>query len=84
MSLDCTDGDVRVMGGGSEWEGRVEICQNNNFLRVCDDLWDEAEARVVCKQLNYFGPGLCHWTEYMCEDANAYKLMIHNIHLLYL
>ena len=55
---DCTDGAVRLMGGPAMWEGRVEICQSNTFITVCDDLWDEKEAQVVCRQLGYTGPGL--------------------------
>ena len=39
-------------------EGRVEICVNNVYQTVCDDLWDEQEARVVCRQNGYTGPGL--------------------------
>ena len=53
----CSNGDVRLTGGSSLWEGRVEICQSNSFFRVCDDLWDELEAKVVCRQLNYTGQG---------------------------
>ena len=55
--LDCSDSDIRLMGGKSPLEGRVEICQNNTYSTVCDDLWDELEARVVCRQLDYTGPG---------------------------
>ena len=40
------------------WEGRVEICQSNTYVTVCDDMWDENEAQVVCRQLGYTGPGL--------------------------
>ena len=54
---DCNDSDIRLMGGPSVWEGRVEICLNNTFITVCDDLWDEKEAQVVCRQLGYTGPG---------------------------
>ena len=46
------------MGGQNSLEGRVEICLNNNYSRVCDDLWDEQDAKVVCQQLNYAGPGV--------------------------
>ena len=63
--LDCSDGGIRLMGGMSPLEGRVEICQNNAYSTVCDDLWDELEARVVCRQLNYTGPGLYSTFQYM-------------------
>ena len=45
------------MGGANSLEGRVEICQSNVYSTVCDDFWDELEARVVCAQLGYTGDG---------------------------
>ena len=56
--LYCNHSDIRLMGGPSMCEGCVEICQNNTFITVCDDLWDEKEAQVVCRQLGYTGPVL--------------------------
>jgi len=49
----CATGKLRLVGGNIENEGRVEICVNNQWGTVCDDLWGSAEARVVCLQLGY-------------------------------
>ena len=51
LSMDCNSGDIKLVGGSSTNEGRVEICQNGIWGTVCDDGWDTRDATVVCRQL---------------------------------
>ena len=53
----CRDGDIRLVDGPTQLEGRVEICFNNTYGSVCHDLWGEADAQVVCKQLGFNDSG---------------------------
>ena len=41
------------MNGSSATEGRVEVCYNNSYGSICDDWWDQLDARVICRQLGY-------------------------------
>eukprot|EP00731_Ephydatia_muelleri_P017359 Em0010g457a len=49
----CLNHDIRLVGGYSQYEGRVEVCYNNTWGTVCDDRFDSNEAIVICKQLGH-------------------------------
>ena len=53
MVVLCTDGDVRIVDGLSEYEGRLEICHNELWGTVCNDSWQQSATYVVCRQLGF-------------------------------
>ena len=56
-SFRCNATEIRLGGGATSNEGRVEICLDNHWGTLCDNGWDEADAQVVCRQLGFRSDG---------------------------
>ena len=65
---DCEDGDVRLVGGNTQYEGRVEVCINRVWGTVCSSrysswwwrssyYWGTPDSNVVCRQLGHMELG---------------------------
>ena len=79
-----TEGDLRLVGGATDNEGRVEVFHNREWGTVCDDGWDINDANVVCHQLGYSratsapvqaffgaGSGPIHYDNVACTGSEA-------------
>ena len=55
---ECKYGDVRLVNGPRETEGRVEICAYGYWAIACDGNWNTATTRLVCKQLGFPTEGM--------------------------
>ena len=64
LLVPCSYGDIRLADGSTNYEGRVEICNDGTFGTVCDDFWDDNDAEVVCRQAGYFGGKLIYNVDY--------------------
>ena len=51
---ECEEGEMRLVGGKGEGEGRVEVCVEGGFWgTVCGDQFDTRAAFFICRRLGY-------------------------------
>ena len=56
----CLEGDVRLVNqsytshdGLNAVSGVVKVCVDQQYVYICADDWDDREADVVCRSLNF-------------------------------
>ena len=75
----CLEGDVRLLDGQNQFEGRVEVCRNNVWGTVCHDYWSVLDASVVCRQLGYGTDGesdKVHYSKSLSISLFSYSIQL--------
>ena len=56
-------GELRLVNGGTRFEGRLEVYLDNQWGTICDDYWksNSFNAQVACRQLGFSGQGTWCW-----------------------
>jgi deleted-in-malignant-brain-tumors protein 1 len=63
-STGCQQGQVRLMDGVIQQQGRVEVCVDGVWSGICDDGWDKTNAYIVCQQLGFASTGIYYIPPY--------------------
>ena len=66
ITLDCSDGDIRLVGGETRSEGTVEICFDSLWGLIDESGWGIADAIVICRELGFHESTVGMIILYMC------------------
>ena len=73
----CTSGDIRLINGDTNNEGTIEICVTGVWGTICDDLWDNKEAQVACRQLGFQAEGIVSTPSFVSPSPIPSFSMLH-------
>ena len=55
----CEQYAIRLVGGTTVFEGRVELCIDETWNTVCaDSAWTNIDANIACRQAGYAATGM--------------------------
>ena len=73
----CEEGAIRLIGSNFTSEGTIQICRNQEWGTVCDDLWSNANAGVVCRQLRLESEGINSHILHACSITSSKSNYVH-------
>ena len=50
---ECDENSIRIVSGTQPWNGRLEVCLGGYWGAVCEDLFEDVDAAVACRNLGY-------------------------------
>jgi len=65
----CIENAVRLRGGSTPFEGRVEVCLGGVWGSICLRGWNSFDAIVTCRQLGFSTQG--EFSPIICGDTNS-------------
>lgn len=74
ITVDCNTGEIRLVGGSDNTEGRVELCIEGKWNSVCGDHWGNSESYIVCSELGLVPSGIISVT--IVLSSSLYGLLI--------
>ena len=60
LDAECEYGDIRLVNGDIEQEGRPEVCFDGIWGSICDYGWNLNDAYVTCLTLGFEGRSGIH------------------------
>ena len=55
----CSTGELRLVNGDGNSNGRVETCLGGIWGTICNIGWDDEDAASICQSLGYSSGGAC-------------------------
>ena len=71
------EGDIRLVGGPHNWEGRVEIFWNGTWGTISGSQWTNEDASVIRRQLQHMLPGYgkFKWSGDVCHNKGTIRCL---------
>ncbi len=70
------EGEIRLVAGSTNREGRIELCSNGRWGTVCGDGWTEREAALVCSKLGYSSASRSLFASTCSVNLNPVSLLL--------